>query len=220
MTGKSASKSPRFRVVQGGPTASVAPPSDEALLEAFERGDGALGHALYDRLIRVVEATLYRVLGRRESDHDDLVQAAFEQIVITLYRRKFARACSLSAWASAVTCNVALHALRARRAERRVFDREQDAETTAGELAGPGDAEAQLDARAALDRLRRHLSQMSGERAEALILHDVLGCELSEIAALTGVSIAAAQSRLVRGRHELHARFSAERADARQDGDS
>jgi RNA polymerase sigma-70 factor (ECF subfamily) len=44
---------------------------------------------------------------------------------------------------------------------------------------------------------------MTPERAETLLLHDMLGKELSEIAVLTGVSVAAAQSRLVRGRNEL-----------------
>jgi DNA-directed RNA polymerase specialized sigma24 family protein len=40
-----------------------------------------------------------------------------------------------------------------------------------------------------------------------LLLHDVVGHELTEIAALTGASVAAVQSRLVRGRHELMERL-------------
>src|SRR5262249_12982970 len=72
---------------------------DEELILAFERGDRELSGHLYDRLINVVSATLIRVMGTRGQDHDDLVQSAFEQIVITLVRRRFARACSLSSWA-------------------------------------------------------------------------------------------------------------------------
>jgi DNA-directed RNA polymerase specialized sigma24 family protein len=49
---------------------------------------------------------------------------------------------------------------------------------------------------------------MKPERAETVFLHDVLGHDLAEIALLTRVSVAAAQSRLVRGRRELRHRLA------------
>ncbi len=173
-------------------------------------GDGAVSGELYDRLVTTVDQTLYRVLGRRESDHEDLVQSAFEQIVKTLANRRFAGACSLRTWASSVATHVGLNALRSRRRERGVFDRsEVDApESTAG-IDNP---EREATLRRELDRVRAQLAEMSPARAEALLLHDVLGHDLAEIAALTGVSIAAAQSRLVRGRHELMDRMGTGKA--------
>lgn len=198
----------RLRVVPGGADPTAQRASDEELIEAFERGDRDVAEALYDRLIGVVEGTLYRVLGARGSDHDDLVQSAFEQIVVTLARRRFARACSLSAWASTVTAHVALNALRSRRRERNVLDRICDADLETRRARASENVEHQASAREQLEQLRLHLSAMDEAKAATLLLHDVLGHDLAEIAVLTRVSVAAAQSRLVRGRRELHRRLT------------
>ena len=72
--------------------------SEEALLEALARGDRELAGELCRRLAHVVVNALYRVLGQPDSDYDDLVQASFEQIVVSLCRGKFSRACTLSTW--------------------------------------------------------------------------------------------------------------------------
>ncbi len=208
-----------FRVLPGGGGGSQArPATDEELIEAFERGDRVVAEQLYDRLIRVVDGTLYRVLGCRGHDHDDLVQSAFEQIMITLARRRFARACSLSAWASTVTAHVALNALRSRRRERNVVDRRCDPEAIARRAHATEDVERQAGAREELSRLRMHLADLGSAKATTLLLHDVLGHELAEISVLTGVSVAAAQSRLVRGRKELHRRMSDDAEAQRKKG--
>jgi RNA polymerase sigma-70 factor (ECF subfamily) len=51
---------------------------------------------------------------------------------------------------------------------------------------------------------------MKPDQAQTVFLHDVLGHELAEIALMMQVSVAAAQSRLVRGRRELYRRLDAE----------
>jgi RNA polymerase sigma factor (sigma-70 family) len=179
---------------------------DEALIEAVLQGDARRARPLYDRLIGAVEATLYRVLGRREPDHDDLVQASLEQIIISLRRGRFARGCSLPTWASAVAAHVAYNALRSRRSARRVFEPEQPEPGEEGEVLPAEivrDAERDMSARARIRLAQLHLAAMNPDKAMVLVLHDVLGHELVEIAAMLGVSTAAAQSRLVRGRKEF-----------------
>jgi RNA polymerase sigma-70 factor, ECF subfamily len=199
----------RLRVIEGGGNSAGAGANDEQIVEAVQRGDAEVAGLLYDRLLGAVDHALYRVFGRREHDHDDLIQAAFEQIVLTLSRRTYARACSLQTWASTIATHVAFNALRSRRRERRVFDRDPTL-STENEPVASADLERAAGARKDLERVRSSLIQMKPERAETVFLHDVLGHDLAEIALMTRVSVSAAQSRLVRGRRELRHRLTKE----------
>lgn len=204
-------KRPLLQVVPTTPE-TPSPLSDEELLEGLARGDAGIGSELCRRLMRVVDGTLYRVLGGRDVDHEDLVQASFEQIVRSLSKGKFARECSLSTWAAAITCNVALHAIRRRRTERKIFDDAFGFEDLTHKPASGSDPESQVTSRRELERVRHHLSQMSDKLAQALLLSDVLGCTQSEVASLLDVSVPAAQARLFRGRQELALRLTRESA--------
>jgi RNA polymerase sigma-70 factor (ECF subfamily) len=183
----------------GTPAQPVQRPSDEELIEAVHRHDERVSAQLYDRLVGTVDRTLCRIFGRRELDHEDLVQATFEQIVLTLVRNKFAGACSLTTWASTVASHVGLNALRARRRERNVIDRDAPS--------GDRAQRAEADVHADLEKLRIALAEIDPVKAETIVLHDILGHELAEIAVLMGTTVAAAQSRLVRGRRELSDRL-------------
>jgi RNA polymerase sigma-70 factor (ECF subfamily) len=183
------------------------PVSDDTLIAAFQAGEPGSGLRLYDRLFPVVDATIVRILGRREHDHADLVQSAFEQIVVTLSKRSFARQCSLAGWAAVLACHAGLNALRSRRRERTVLDRGGEGTVVSPpDRADPALLESQLRARDDLAAVRRHLGSMDPDRVTTLMLH-AMGYELTEIAELTKTSVAAAQSRLSRGRRELRARL-------------
>jgi RNA polymerase sigma-70 factor (ECF subfamily) len=192
-----------------------AEPSDESLVEGIIRGDEQVATDLYRRLLPVVEATLVRVLGQRESDHEDLVQISFEQIILTLSSRRYAQACSLKTWASTLTAHVALKSLRSRVRRRRVFNLHVEPEEVLQQVGGSEDVERSVSSRQELERVRRELAALAPAKAEAVLLHDVLGHGLAEIATLTQSSVAAAQSRLSRGRRELAERL----AKARNGGD-
>jgi RNA polymerase sigma-70 factor (ECF subfamily) len=204
---RAAASRPALRLVPGR-AEGEQPPSDEQIIEAVQRGEHRVAALLYDRLFGVVDHTLFRVFGRREADHDDLVQTVFEQIVVTLSRRSYARACNLKTWASSIASHVGFNALRSRRRERRVLDR--DATVEGSVVPARTDSESLAAARVELDRVRRHLLAMKPDQAQTVFLHDVLGHELAEIALMTQVSVAAAQSRLVRGRRELYRRLDSE----------
>jgi len=181
--------------------------SDDALVLAIRRGDQKLGRLLYGRLSRVIDATLTRVLGPGQPDHDDWAQAAFEEVVRTIHKGQFQQRCSLTSWAASVACHIGLNAIRTRKTERKIFDRDE----RPAEQGLPGterDLERSLVARDELRVLREQLAQLSPGRAEAVLLHDAFGYDLKEVAALTNSSVAAVQSRLVRGRKDLAERLA------------
>ena len=189
--------------------------SDREIVEAVVSGDMRVAAELYDRLAPTVDRTLYRVFGRRETDHEDLIQSAFEQIVATLARQRFAGACSLTTWASTIATHVGLNALRSRRRERKVVDRSEPLEAPpVSARATTGDTERALGSRIELERLRGALALMDPAKAETVFLHDALGHELAEISVMMNVSVAAAQSRLVRGRKELATKLGRREEDA------
>ncbi len=193
----------RLRALQGGDAVSAEDDrSDEQVISGLLAGEPWASAALYDRLHPAVDRALRRVL-QGNSEHDDLVQIVFERIVRTLAERKFAGACSLTTWATAIAAHVGIDALRARVRERALVldDRTRGAELSA--QATSGNLERQLEARAEIAELHQVLLALDPAQAETVVLHDVHGLELSEIAISMGVSVAAAQSRLVRGRKEL-----------------
>jgi RNA polymerase sigma-70 factor, ECF subfamily len=190
------------------------PLQDDALIDALVSGDIRAARELYDRLISVVHATLRRLMGGRMCDHEDLVQVTFEQIVSTLVRGRFSRGCSLPTWASSIAAHVAFNALRARRRSRAVFDPVELWDVA--DRPAVGNAERDASARQQIRAVQTHLAAMSPKKAMVLVLHDVLGHDLTEVSVMLGVSVSAAQSRLVRGRRELLGRLKG--AEAHEEG--
>ena len=186
-------------------------PTDQALVEAIRRGDQRLGRTLCARLGRVINRTLTRVLGPDQPDHDDLVQAAFEEVVRTIFEGRYQQRCSLTSWAASIACHIGLNAIRARKTERNLFDHSESVDDP--ELAhGSREALRLLEARDELRQVRSLLAQLSPGRAEAVLLYDAFGYDLNEVAALTNSSPAAVQSRLARGRKDLAELLAALRA--------
>ena len=174
-----------------------------ALVQAVLGGDRAAADALYDLLYPSIARSLQRVLQRPSHDYDDLVQTSFERIMRALVEQRGESVLNLCAWASGVASHVALDALRSRIRERGLFRQDDVGDGSVLELVGSGNAERRLEARRQLAVVQEVLSRMKGPLAEAVVLHDMAGHDLAETAALTNVSVSAAQSRLVRGRKEL-----------------
>lgn len=182
--------------------------SDAELVRRVQSGDASAAGALYDRLRPVIDFALRRVLRGRTDSLQDLVQDTFEQILRALAGDRFEGRSSLTTWAAAIAGHVALDRLRRTIRESNVMvASESDVQTPGATLPG---AERRLEARSEVRRLQGILARMKPELAETLLLHEVLGHDLVEIAEITGVSVSACQSRLFRGRKELLRRAAAQ----------
>lgn len=195
-----------LRLVPAEPPRVAAPSMDDAeMLGALQRGDPGGAAALYDRLCPQVRRTIGRLLGGADREEDDLAQISMIEILSSL--RRFRGECSLDTWASRITARVVFRELRARSAERSVFDKGAlDLDQTEDDA----NEERRASLRSSLARIREHLGKLDPLKSWTLLLHDVCGYDLKEISFMTDASVAAAQSRLVRGRAELQARLESD----------
>jgi len=182
---------------------------DSTLLAGLKAQDVSVSKAFYDRVRPIVDRTLARLLGSRDIDYEDVAQRALFELVSTIDR--FRGECPLDAWVSIVSARVAYRTIRRRRTERRLFVDEQPPELS---LATRSHASA-VAARQAIGRVRAELERMNADRAWTFLLHDVYGYDLKEVGQITGGSLSAAQTRLVRGRREIHERIKQDVALAR-----
>ncbi len=193
---------PKLRLVKGDTSNLPEALDDARLVAAVRSGNASMAGAFYDRTHSTVEKTVQRLLGSRDADVEDMVQIAMIELLHSLdnYRGE----CSLDTWSATISANVVYKQIRRRSLERSIFARDMEPEDV------PRSTHQQPIVRGMVERVMHHLDQMAYERAWTFLLHDVHGYSLDEVASITGASVAAAQSRLVRGRRELHERIAAD----------
>ena len=178
---------------------------DSELLAALRAGDRTAATAMHDRARPIVDRTIRKLLGASDRDHEDLAQQAMIELVFTIDR--FRGDCSLDSWISTLSAHCVYKLIRKRSSERRLFDA---VAVDTFEAASPTNVSRDLVSRGLIARVVEHLAALDAAKAWAYVLHDVCGYDLVEISKITGVSVAAAQSRLVRGRREIEERIAAD----------
>jgi RNA polymerase sigma factor (sigma-70 family) len=179
--------------------------ADAELLALVRTGNPASAAVFHDRVRPQVDRTLSRLLGAHDNDYADLAQIALIELVTTIGR--YRGECALDTWVSTVTAHAVYKHLRRRQAERRLFEPlplENDLPNSRGQ------ASVRQTARDVLQRVSGHLSMIDLGQSWAFVLHDVFGYDVREVAQILSISVAAAQSRLVRGRKHLHERIAAD----------
>ena len=198
---------PKLRLLPGrrpddGDGEDAAPRLDDTrLLAAIRAGDPHAATALYERSRPIVDRTVRRLLGRPDQDQQDISQQAMVEIVRSVDR--YRGECPLDGWIATVAAHIVWKSLRRRKLERRLLVLD-----STHEMEAPEQPARTALLRSVLRRVKGHLEAMDEARAWAFLLHDVHGYDVREMARIMETSEAAAQSRLVRARKELHERIA------------
>ncbi|MFZ5444856.1 MAG: RNA polymerase sigma factor [Myxococcota bacterium] len=174
---------------------------DAALIDAVARGDASRAAALYDRLRGPISRAIRRV-APPSLEHEDLVQQTFAELVTALRKRPAIR--NLEAFAAGVATRTVYQRVRRTKLEDR-FCVSADGLLEVLEQPGLDGPHETTTRRQALRKVLELLAALPNQaRVHVFVLHDVHGFELSEIADILGITPANAQSRLVRGRADVH----------------
>ncbi len=150
-----------------------------------------------EAVVREHGAEVHRLLRRifgPTADIDDAYQSVFVEVIRSL--PSFAGRARLSAWIRRITYNVAYHEMRLRYRRPEAVDLEEAAP------AAPA-LEAELDGREAMRCLYEALAALDASQRLAVVLHDIEGLTLKEIAHETGRPLPTVASQLAAGRARL-----------------
>ncbi len=169
--------------------------SDDALLLLFARGDTRAAEVLTLRLMPVVLAHSYRLLGDR-AEAEDVAQEAMLKLwrMAPDWRQGEAK---VTTWLYRVVANACTDRLRKRRTVA--------LEAVAEPEDGAASVAAQLQERARVEALQQALNGLPERQRQAVVLRHIEGLANPEIAAIMDVKIEAVESLTARGKRALKA---------------
>jgi RNA polymerase sigma-70 factor, ECF subfamily len=153
-----------------------------------------------------VDLVLRRLIGTQDPEYEDLLQSSMENVLVTIDRGNFRGECPTGGWAAVIARNVAVDAIRVRTRERLLFAQEETALTDADavhQVSAERGPEHLTDVQERLRHVKSALMGLCPHKANVIFLHDILGHQLDEVARILSITVAAAQSRLVRGRRQI-----------------
>ena len=153
--------------------------------------EGTLARESSDELLALLYRQMRALAGPRQ-DLDDLVQAAAERALKALER--FEGRSSLSTFTYGIVYRTLLDQQRWFRRFQRRFS--LDSREEPDELAFPRSSETDLRELERARRLYAALDQLPKEKRATLILHDLEGLDVSDVAAISGTNQLTVRSRL------------------------
>ena len=180
--------------------------NDEAeLVRQCRLGDRAAFERIYRENIRMVTANLFRVLGDR-TDLDDLVQEVF--VIAFRGIQRFRGEARLSTWLYRICVNVALGRLRSRARRPPPLLTAEPVEPVGAETVES--PERLLLRREDIRRVYRALDKLSPKKRVVIVLHEIEGRDIAEIAAIVGAPMVTVRTRLHYARKEFFALIAGE----------
>jgi RNA polymerase sigma-70 factor (ECF subfamily) len=183
--------------------AAMTPPvpalGEEALIARCRAGEQGAFEQLYRDHRRIVAATLYKVLGDRV-ELDDLIQEVF--LIAFRGLERFRGDSKVSTWLYRICINVALGRLRQRGRRPPPVSLEPAHERTLED--GRDNPERLLERGEDVARVRRALDALPPKKRVVLVMHEIDGLELKEIAGILGVPQVTARTRLHYAKKEFY----------------
>ena len=168
----------------------------ERLVQAVASGDERAAALLWDSYSKVVRGILRRSLGPT-GDHEDLLQEVFIRLFRELHRLREPRA--LRSFLIGITLRVIAGERRRRRMRAWLCL------TSSGTLPAVASDRAPSDPHHALTRLYEILDSLDDRAALAFSLRHIEGCELTDVAAAVGCSLATVKRDLARAQQRVFA---------------
>lgn len=172
------------------PSSSVAEPVTPAPASPW-------AHVSERELFGLVDRCMRALVSREDRDFEDLVQAAATEVWRA--RDSFQGRSELSSWVYGVCYRVLLNHRRFWRRFRLRFDIGVAAEPASD---APHSFEL-LDERQRAERVRQVLDRLSDKHRAVVVLHDLEGFDVADIAGIVGANTLTVRSRLRDGRRRL-----------------
>jgi RNA polymerase sigma-70 factor, ECF subfamily len=181
--------------------------TDEALVAAAKLGDHPAFLELWRRHSNRVFKTAYGITGRRE-DAEDVIQDAW--IKAYLHLNTFHGRAKFATWLTRIAINSSLMILRRKRSHPETSIEIPDGDTWQHrDIADQAKNVEELYARRErVERLRREICSLRPALRIVVEIHQASDSSIKEVAELTGLSVAATKSRLVRARKILRKALS------------
>jgi len=180
--------------------ASPASSGDAELIARAQRGEEQAFEAIYNAHKRRVYYLCLRMIGNT-AEAEELTQEAFMQVFRKI--QTFRGDSSFSTWLHRVSVNVVLMKLRKKTPNEIPIDSEdenQEFSAPPKEFGAPDLTLTGLVDRVTLDRA---VAELPPGCRQVFLLHDVMGCEHNEIAAMLDYSVGNSKSQLHKARMRL-----------------